>query len=708
MYVYVPLVYNPPPPLPPPPASLPLTVDQHADASPSAPSPSQGPPGSWDVFGSLSRILNYSSELCEKGIEKVSSEVKQAAHAYSDSVFRSYFRLPPEEEFLGEFWCRGISGGHIITVTIFLSTNYFGFLLEHQGQKETVMFPMRNIVSWQRAVQTRHHNGLPNFVVDTSASKFDAIQIYTDDFRMHVFYGFYHFTKFCQTFDSTWRVAKRFSGSLTHHQHRRCISDSSFQALKLKTQVQTEQSLSCTDPSDDGSLSSSHGNHTSDADTAFPIHSEGGTVPSAAVNLPNSPASARLLVAEQSHSHIKRKLRLECGVSVRKDSSYACHPKTNNHSYPKRSLSVDSATSTRPQVYRHRKHRRTHQQTPLNVPRHSRQRCRNLTCSNAENNTEPTPTSSSPPTISSLNINANIITTYSVYTLQPPEANQQAATPQQLQQFRPSADCNCPKDLMESTRHNSRKTKGKSTTKTAHEKLRPHPSCCQQPRQCTSPIRTKRLYHKRWRWRTQESGCLSDVEGADDEWEGSAMGRRPHESSGSTSSEASKCSGASADVSSCQSGSDDSNAERAHTTPNPSATLPSPESGVDKSSSVPALMPSPTPSQATDATNITQSVSKHMHLVGFLPDVPTTLPSLDAYQKDSESAPLETITGTGTATPQKCPAELEAKSRGKSKRRATTAPPTGSQHQHHINKNHHKATLHKANQEPHTTSPPNL
>ncbi|KAH3743157.1 hypothetical protein Pelo_15443 [Pelomyxa schiedti] len=681
MYIYVPLVYTPPPP-PPPALPRPSEPAAFAASSSSFARPSPGS-GSWDVFGSISRIFTYSSELCEKGIGKVSSEVKQAARAYSDSVFRSHFRLPPQEEFLGEFWCRGLSGGHVITVTIFLSTNYFGFLIEYQGQKSTVMFPMRNIVSWQRAVQTRHRNGLPTFVIDLSASKFDAVQIYTDDFRMHVFYGFYHFEKFCHTFDSTWRAAKRFNGPLPHHnQHRRCNSDSSFPLFKPKLQSGIEQSKSCTDVSDEGSHSS-QSNHTSDADNVtHTIHC--GTTPSPPVSMtltkgPNmkEPSSTRLLVQQAHPQHTKRKTRAE-RADNKSSAASSANPSKSSH---KRSLSVDSVTSTKHEVKTHRKQRRTNRETNHRPTRQARSRL-----ASTDSNTESATNSSSPPprlppttnTTSTTatkkdaciyrnhNVNSHLPNTYCV------------PSTQQV-------------DIQISMTSSEVHSNLKNTIPNKH--ILPH----------SAPVYLALQHPHHKRSCSQDSGCVSDA----DTDSGSSAHNEAHDITVSycdsdSSSSTTTCSGAGTDVSSCcQYDSDSSEEWNCYVpcdvcavniaVPNPPMRNAHPSLPVEcntiESASATSTIKSHGP-VLEDAPiskigpRVTPSIPLHLY-VSALPDIPT-----DATPVITSPAPLESATLTLPPTPI-APSSPMGSTETATQNPTSVLPQQAVQPHHHQHQQHH-------------------
>jgi len=151
-------------------------------------------------LGSLGTTLNKAARTISNETDKlILSGAKGLDKLSNEAVlkrFRSYFKqFNQSEQLWSEFYCYCIDSVQEFPVNLYISTNYLCFVYEKKDKQMLhVSIPLRSIQSIQLAVTVQRVNQLPliQIVLDPNA-KANALQIYTNNFKIHLFHRFFFF-----------------------------------------------------------------------------------------------------------------------------------------------------------------------------------------------------------------------------------------------------------------------------------------------------------------------------------------------------------------------------------------------------------------------------------------------------------------------------------------------------------------------------------
>jgi len=165
-------------------------------------------------WGDVSRNLTHVGYDITKGVGKVLHQDQMA-----EERFRTYFRLPPQEQLLSEFACRLLSGSNVLEGYCYISFNYFCFAplvtfsKPASGQMMLITIPLKEIENIQAClVSPSYVSGIPVIQpVTNPMARPDALQVITRDRAVYNFFGFFNFIHTFNVLFHSWKSCDVFS-----------------------------------------------------------------------------------------------------------------------------------------------------------------------------------------------------------------------------------------------------------------------------------------------------------------------------------------------------------------------------------------------------------------------------------------------------------------------------------------------------------------
>jgi len=195
-------------------------------------------------WGDLSRNITHVGYDITKGVGKVLSHDQMA-----EDRFRTYFRLPPQEQLLSEFACRLLSGSNVLEGFCYISFNYFCFAplvtfsKPASGQMMLITIPLKEIENIQAClVSPSYVSGIPVIQpVTNPMARPDALQVITRDRAVYNFFGFFNFIHTFNVLFHAWKSCDVFTSiSLQQlQQHGYGIGSQSGQSWQQQQQLGT-------------------------------------------------------------------------------------------------------------------------------------------------------------------------------------------------------------------------------------------------------------------------------------------------------------------------------------------------------------------------------------------------------------------------------------------------------------------------------------
>ena len=194
-----------------------LVYNPYLANGPIPPVPPPVPPPKDTSFTGSSGSILYDAKTIFGGLSK---SFDHSVHTLAvDPEIRKKFNLPQSEKFIGDFWakCTDCSNrpmrAHIIVYSFHLV-----FILKAPTvpggsvlTEADILIPITHVVSWEQGrTQAGGAPGAPPMIMPLpfgpNVLSPDAVRIYTQDNRMHLFWGFEKpVTDFYATFDPIWR-----------------------------------------------------------------------------------------------------------------------------------------------------------------------------------------------------------------------------------------------------------------------------------------------------------------------------------------------------------------------------------------------------------------------------------------------------------------------------------------------------------------------
>lgn len=180
--------------------------------------PAEQPPKNISLANATGSILVDTCNFLG-GLEK---KFDRGVHSIAiDPEIRRRFSLPQTEKFINDFWARTTDcSNKVYRAHIVVYSFHLVFILKlgntsvPSSTDANILIPLTHVTTWERAV-TKGGSGLsaPPMVTaippGPSIVTPNAIRIYTQDNRMHLFWSFEkNVTEFFSTFDPVWRACR--------------------------------------------------------------------------------------------------------------------------------------------------------------------------------------------------------------------------------------------------------------------------------------------------------------------------------------------------------------------------------------------------------------------------------------------------------------------------------------------------------------------
>lgn len=149
--------------------------------------------GAFSLLSDLGKNLSHISYEVTRGVNKMLHH-----EATSEHRFRTYFKLPAQEQLLAEFQCKFLHSNNLLLEGFcYISYNYFCFAplitfsRPTSSQMLLVVIPLRDIENIQPAVSAASYIDVPTIQPITNPiARPDAMQIITRDRQVYNFFGF--------------------------------------------------------------------------------------------------------------------------------------------------------------------------------------------------------------------------------------------------------------------------------------------------------------------------------------------------------------------------------------------------------------------------------------------------------------------------------------------------------------------------------------